>query len=116
MAGPPTFEGNCGYTPSGTLGTQTLNPGPAAPGLGQAANPQGVLYGYVMNSAGTAGMGVTFLDVIPGATVTTNTLLSGTLTAAGQSLQALNGVGIRYRGALILVTTGTAGAGNSLWD
>lgn len=106
--------GNGQYTPVSTIGTQTLNqgqPGPVAP------HP-GVLYGYIATSTGTAGMVVTYLDVIPtGTSSTTNTLMVGTATAPGQILQAgVPGVGIRYRGALILVTTGTAGGGNSLWD
>lgn len=124
---PPLYANNCQYTPSGTaVGTQTLNPGPEPnPGPGQGlASPQthGVLYGYVMNAAGTAGMGITFLDIYTyvaqgtGTQTQTNTIISGTLTANGATLQGPNGLGIRYRGALVLVTSGTVGAGNSLWD
>lgn len=115
----PLYQNNCGYTPSGTaVGTQTLNPGPGAPGQGVASpETQGVLYGYTVTSYGGTGMVVSYLDIITLATSTvTNTLLTGTTTTNGQTIQGLYCAGIRYRGALVLVTSGTVGAGNSLWD
>lgn len=120
---PPLFLNNGQYTPISTIGTQTLNPGtqeitgtPQAP-LGQQV---GVLYGFLSLSTGTAGMTVTYLDIYTvvsgiGTSTVTNTLLSGTPTP-GSTLPSNIAVGIRYRGALVLVTSGTAGAGNSLWD
>lgn len=103
--------GNCQYTALTTAGTTTLNAGQAA---GVASQP-GVLYGMLEVAAGTS-FAATFYDLIPGAAVTTNTLLSGTGTA-GQNIPAgPPGVGVRYRGALVVITSGTPGIINALWD
>jgi hypothetical protein len=116
VAGPPLYEGNCNYTPSlSTLGTQTVAGGDPA---GQPGR-YGVLYGYNLVSAGTAAMVVTYYDVVTDVAtqgVTTNTLFVGTASAAGAAVAPLNGVGVRFRGNLVLVTTGTVGNGNTLWD
>lgn len=119
MAG-PLYEGNCGYTGISTLGTTTVDPGPTPADPGYAGR-FGVCYGFILNTAGTAGMAVAIYDVQRVATGTgtvtnTNNIMNGTLTAAGQVLQGANGVGIRYKGDLVVVTSGTAGAGNLLWD
>lgn len=120
----PIFQGNCNYTPISTIGTQTINPGSPEIVGGQPL-PQGqtygVLYGFTLTSAGTAATVVTYLDIYvtlstAGTTTVTNTLLSGTASAAGNNVGVSGSYGIRYRGALVLVTSGTAGAGNSLWD
>jgi hypothetical protein len=107
-------EGNCQYTVLNTAGTSTLNPG-------QASGPPtsfGVLYGASVISAGTS-FAFTALDVVPAqgqVAAQTNTLLSGT-GSAGQNFPAgIPGVGVRYRGALLFVTTGTPGQINALWD
>jgi hypothetical protein len=116
---PPIFEGNCGYTPITSIGTFTLNPGYRPP---NPPNSPGVFYGYVATSTGTAAMVVNAYDVQviatgTGTTTTTNTLMSGTATAPNQQLIAgIAGVGVRYRGDLVIVTSGTAGGGLSLWD
>jgi hypothetical protein len=115
---PPLFQGNCQYTALTTAGTTTLNTGqPAGP-----ANPAmfGVLYGAVI-APGTT-FAVTFLDVIQPTTIgtntatVTNTLMSGTGSAGQLFTPAPAGVGVRYRGALVAVTTGTPGIINALWD
>lgn len=106
--------GNSGYTQISTNGTTTLNQGQAS---GVAANP-GVLYGAQLIALGTAPV-ATFLDIWPnGTATTTTTLYVATGTAAGQQFSAgIPGVGVRYKGALVVVTTGTAaGTWNALWD
>jgi hypothetical protein len=99
----PIYAGNSGYTPLSTIGTQTVNQGP------------GVLYGFNLNGTGTT-WNIAALDIFTaGTTTVTNTLFSG--AASGANLPAgVPGIGIRYRGSLVVVTTGTAGAGNTLWD
>ena len=121
--------GNAQVTALTTAGTTTLNPGqPGMVGstLGQSGNlpaEQGVLYGLDTVAAGTA-FACTVVDIVPptlaqfnaGTSTQTFTLLSGTGTA-GQSLQAgVPGFGVRYKGALVAITTGTPGIINALWD
>lgn len=120
--------GNCQYTAISTAGTTTLNPGQAGvPGPGaQGSLPTtfGVLYGVSQVSAGT-GFAFTVYDIVPntpaqiaasGTGSQTNTLLNGTGTA-GQSFPAgISDEGVRYKGALVVVTSGTPGAINALWD
>lgn len=108
--------GNLQYTVLTTAGTTTLNPGQAS---GVASQP-GVLGGFVAVAVGTT-WSFTAYDIIPatpgGAAAGTNTLLNGTATAAGQQFPAgLNGENVRYRGALVVVTAGTPGVFNALWD
>jgi hypothetical protein len=115
------YNNNCQYTLISTIGTTTVDAGatPADPGY---AGRWGVFYGYTATSTGAAGMVVTALDIQQVATSTgtvtnTNTIMSGTATAVGQTLTAgIAGIGVRYKGSLVIVTTGTAGAGLSLWD
>lgn len=115
------YNNNCQYTQISTIGTTTLDAGPPAtdPGI---AGRWGVFYGFTVLSTGTAGMVVTAYDIVTavtgtGTVVTTNTIMVGTGTAPGQFLQAgAPGVGVRYKGSLVVVTSGTAGAGLSLWD
>lgn len=120
-------EGNCQYTAISTNGTTTLNPGQAgAPGVGyQNSLPSsfGVFWGAYLSALGTAPV-LNVYDIIPPSGVGTNTatvtnlLMNGTGTAIGQSFApGPLGVGIRYRGALVAVTSGTAaGTWNALWD
>jgi hypothetical protein len=113
------YNNNCQYTAISTLGTTTVDQGAsnADPGL---AGRWGVFYGFSVLSTGTAGMVVTAYDLVTsltGTATTTNTIMVGTATAPGQFLQAgAPGVGVRYKGSLVVVTSGTAGAGLSLWD
>lgn len=114
--------GNCQYTPISTNGTTTINPGQPA---GTPANPDGngVFYGADLIALGTSPV-INVYDMITSltggtnTTTTTNQLMNGTGTAAGQNLQAgVPGVGVRYKGALVAVTSGTAaGTWNALWD
>jgi hypothetical protein len=106
-------EGNCNYTPLSTVGTYTLNQQPA--NQQQAAYP-GVLFGFTVVTLGT-GYAATFLDVyVNGTTTVTNTLLNGTGTAGQNFPAGVPGIGVRYKGSLLAVTTGTAGLINALWD
>lgn len=109
--------GNCQYTAISTAGTTTLNqgqPGPIAPS-------PGVLYGLQQIAVGTS-FAATVLDCIPQSGIgtntgtITNTLLSGTGTAGQRFVAGLEGVGVRYRGALLVVSSGTPGQINALWD
>lgn len=108
---------NCQYTAISTAGTTTLNPGQAGPIASQA----GILYGLQQIAPGTS-FAATVLDIIPpsnigtNTTVTTNTLLSGTGSAGQRFVAGLEGVGVRYRGALVVVSSGTPGQINALWD
>lgn len=113
------YQGNCGYTVISTIGTTTVNAGPSANDPG-AAGRWGVFYGLSVLSTGTAGMGVTAVELIinpsSGGT-TTNTLFVGTATAPGQVIAAAPaGLGIRYKGSLVVVTSGTAASINAMWD
>jgi hypothetical protein len=118
----PLYQGNCGYTPITAAGTTTLNPGPAAgPGVGLASPATfGAFYGASWYATGTT-FAITVYDVQTtvnqnGTTTVTNTLMNGTGTA-GQVISAgPPGVGVRYKGALVCVTTGTPGGINALWD
>lgn len=106
--------GNCQYTAISTAGTTTLNPGQPGP----IAPSPGVLYGLQQIAAGTS-FAATVVDIIPATAVTaitTNTLLSGTGTAGQRFVAGLEGVGVRYRGALVVVSSGTPGQINALWD
>lgn len=113
------YQGNCNYTAISTIGTSTVDPGPTQndPGL---VGRWGVFYGFNVLSTGTAGMVVTALDLVANVNNTntvTNTLFTGTATAPGQVVGAApNGLGIRYKGTLLVVTTGTAATVNALWD
>jgi hypothetical protein len=113
--------GNSQYTQIGTNGTTTLNPGQSGiPGIGQQGTLPttfGVLYGATLIALGTAPV-ITFLDIIPpnfqgtNTATVTNTIAQFTGTAVAQNFNAGQpGVGVRYRGALVAVTSGTA-AGN----
>lgn len=110
-------EGNCQYTPISTSGTTTVDPGRTdgnPPG-----QPPGAFYGFEVLAVGTSWV-VTALDIIvqatgTGTTTTTNTIATGTASAQGQ-IVGPSPLGIRYKGSLVIVTSGTAGAGNALWD
>jgi len=106
-------RGNCQYTALTTVGTTTINPGQAS---GPPTQP-GAFYGANMVSVGTS-FGVTVYDIYVAGTATTTVILAtGTSTAVGGLVSPGPGpLGVRYRGALVAVTTGTAGQYNALWD
>ena len=103
----PLYQNNAQYTLFAAIGTQTLN---ASAG---AAQP-GVFYGGQFLQNGTS-FTATYYDIVGTAT----NQLTATQTASGAGQQILAGpagLGVRYRGTLIVVTTGTAGLLSSLWD
>lgn len=112
-------QGNCQYTAINTIGTTTVNQGRQDGRL--QAHPS-AYYGYLITGTGTAVMGVAVLDIFPvqtgtGTVTTTTTLVSGTGTALNQIVPAgPAGLGIRVKGSLVVVTTGTAGTVLTLWD
>jgi hypothetical protein len=117
-------SGNANYTAISTVGTTTLNQGPPTSGGYMAANPPAaypVLYGVDTIAAGTSYV-YTLCDIVPptgiaGSTATvTNTLQIGTASAGLKDPAGLSGVGVRYKGALVCITTGTAGLINVLTD
>lgn len=113
------YQGNCNYTAISTLGTTTVNAGANAANPG-AAGAWGVFYGFNVLSTGTAGVTVTAIDIVinpTGGGTSTNTLYVATGTAPGQVLAAAPaGLGVRYKGSLVIVTSGTAGTINAMWD
>lgn len=113
-------QGNCQYTVLNTAGTTTLNPGPQQPPAPSIVPSQiCVFFGLECIAPGTT-FAVTVYDITPatpgGAAAGTNTLLSGTGTAGQFFAPGAAGVGVRVRGALVAVATGTPGAYNALWD
>jgi len=104
--------GCANYTPIDTAGTTTVD-----------ANPNGgVLYGFNAISTGTTWT-ITAYDIytVKSGTVTstyTNAMIA-TQTAASTGFQGnpgSGGTGVRYNGLLVVVTTGTPGLWNVLWD
>ena len=97
-----------GYTVNPAAGTNTITTGRAAPG------------GVFMGAISLAGTGTyDAFDVVVTGTVTTTNNLTGlqTATAIGQVIAAgPPGVGVRFYGTLVYVTTGTLAAFNTLWD
>ena len=111
---------NCNYTAIATAGTTTVDPGPGSPGVGVGVGNNGVFYGVTFSGIGT-GFAVAVYDIIPAQgnnAITTNALMGlQTSTAIGQNMSANGaGPGPRYRGALVVVTSGTAGSLNVYWD
>jgi hypothetical protein len=112
-------QGNAQYSVLTTAGTYTLNPGPT-PGPGVAfPGPPGAYYGSYVSTFGTSPV-FTVYDIVPAhgsVAVATNILANGTGTAVNQSFTPTGqSIGIRYQGALVVVTTGTANGLNVLWD
>ena len=98
----PLYQGNCQYTPTSTAGTTTVNQG------------GGMYYGAVFIQNGTSFTYVAY-DIYG----TTTNQLTATTTASGSGPQvqpAPPPLGVRYRGALVVVTGGTPGIVNTLWD
>ena len=109
--------GNCQYTIISTNGTTTLNQAQPA-GANSPPTSPAIYYGANLNVLGTAPV-LAVLDIyVAGTATVTNTIDTGTGTAVGQNFPALNGaLGVRLKGNLVVVTTGTA-AGTWLlgWD
>jgi hypothetical protein len=98
--------GASNYTTLTTAGTNTL------------AQGGGVYYGVNVLSAGTSWTASPFDVVVTGTTTTTATL-AAISTATGPGIigaPGAAGVGVRFNGNLVLVTAGTPGAFNALWD
>jgi hypothetical protein len=121
-------QGNAQYTAINTAGTTTLNPGQSGtPGIGQQGSLPasfGALYGVSQVSAGTS-FAFTVYDIVPntpaqiaasGTGSQTSTLMNGTGTAGQVFAAGIQGEGIRYKGALVVVTAGTPGLVNVSWD
>lgn len=109
----PLGYGNCRYTPITVAGTTTVSPTPPTIGA-PTVNP--VFYGMNCAIFGTSPVFSAYDVIVVNTGTNTNTLLSGTFTAAGQSVNVINGFGARVNGALVVVVTGTANALNVLWD
>ncbi len=114
----PAIQGvaNCQYTALTTAGTTTLNQSQSLTSIAGPPSGVGVFYGFYEVAPGT-NFAATALDiVVAGTTTTTTTLANGTGTANQFYGPASSGIGVRYRGALVAVTTGTPGSINALWD
>lgn len=120
----PLGVDNCRYAVLTTTGTTTICQGPSnygaayPPNLGSA--PLGCFYGFTTIAVGTS-FAATFYDVIQGvpsapSTLTTNTLINGTGTAGQVITPGPIGLGVRFQGSLVVVTSGTPGVINALWD
>lgn len=99
--------GCANYTPLNTAGTTTID-----------SSGGGILYGFNAINTGTTWT-ITAYDVyVTGTTTNTNQMIA-TQTAAATGFQGnpgSGGTGVRYNGSLIVVTTGTPGLWNVLWD
>ena len=98
--------GCANYQAISTAGTTTI------------ARTGGVFYGINCISTGTTWTLTPYDIVVAGTTTTTNTL-HATQTAANNGFQANpgpGGTGVAFLGALTIVTTGTPGLWNVLWD
>lgn len=108
--------GNCQYTALTTAGTTTLNASQSQSSASGPPSGAGVFYGFYEVAPGT-NFAATALDiVVAGTNTTTTTLANGTGTANQFFGPAGGGIGVRYRGALVSVQTGTPGQINALWD
>jgi len=95
------------YTPLSTAGTATID-----------NSSGGILYGFNAISTGTSWT-ITAYDVYVQGTATNTNQLIATQTAAATGFQGnpgSGGTGVRYNGSLVVVTTGTPGLWNVLWD
>ena len=99
--------GCANYSVLNTAGTTTVD-----------SSGGGILYGFNAISVGTSWT-ITAYDVyVTGTTTNTNQMVA-TQTAASTGFQGnpgSGGTGVRYNGNLVVVTTGTPGVWNVLWD
>lgn len=96
------------YAAVSTAGTTTIKGG----------NNGGVYYGINAISVGTTWT-LTPYDIIVSGTTTTTNQLHAITTAASvgfQSNPGPGGTGVNFRGSFIVVTSGTPGLWNVLWD
>jgi hypothetical protein len=85
-------------------------------GTTAVASGGGVYYGVNVVSTGTSWT-VTPYDIVVSGTTTNTLAATATATAAGLlGAPGATGVGVRFLGQLALVTTGTPGQFNALWD
>ena len=98
--------GCANYTYINTAGTTTLK------------TTGGVYYGMNGISTGTTWVATPYDINVSGTTTTTNNMTSSiSLTTLGfQGVPGPGGTGVRFTGALVVITTGTAGGVNILWD
>lgn len=94
-------QGIANYSQITTLATTTVK---ASPGL---------YYGFTAVSTGTAAMAWAAYDVLGTASNLLHTITPGAL---GAQAPGPSGIGVRFTGILVVVTTGTAGTYNALWD
>ncbi len=100
VTGAVTVGGVATYTQISTSGTTTVKPSP------------GVLFGFSVNAAGTTAT-VAAYDI--NGTNTATLVPPITLSSAGQTIVSA-GVGVRFLGSLVVVTTGTGENLLTLWD
>lgn len=94
--------GLCNVTAISTAGTTTI------------ATKQGAFYGFNAISTGTSWTAQAF-DI--SGTNTTTLIAVNTAAAVGpQGYPGPPGLGVRYGSSLVVVTTGTPGQYNTLWD
>jgi len=101
-------SGCANYTTISTAGTTTVDSNPGG----------GISYGLYCLATGTTWTATLYDVYVVGTTTSTGQLIA-TTTAAALGFQANpgpGGTGVRYNGNLIMVTTGTPGSWNVLWD
>jgi len=100
--------GCANYTVINTAGTTTVDPYAGG----------GVFYGMNAIAVGTSWTATAYDIYVTGVTTNTGQLIA-TQTAASTGFQGnpgSGGTGVRYNGILVIVTTGTPGSWNILWD
>lgn len=108
---------NAQYFPITTAGTYTADSGPVAPTF--IRSEPGVIYGVYVTTFGTSPVFTAYDVYITPSGTTTALLLNGTGTAVNQAFMPMgagNPMGVRYRGSLVVVVTGTSNGMNLLWD
>jgi len=99
--------GCANYSVVNTAGTTTID-----------ASGGGILYGFNAIAVGTTWTIAPYDIYVVGTTTNTGTMhATHTATATGfQGNPGSGGTGVRYNGNLVVVTTGTPGVWNVLWD
>jgi hypothetical protein len=101
-------SGCANYTTVTTAGTTTIDSMPGG----------GIFYGLYCLATGTTWTALALDYYVTGTTTNTGTMIA-TQTAAALGFQANpgpGGTGVRYNGNLVVVTSGTPGSWNVLWD
>lgn len=94
--------GLANITAISTVGTTTVEAG------------QGVFYGFTVINVGTS-FAANAYDILAGTSTTTLQVLPGG-TSVGAFGPGPGNQGVRYANSLVVITTGTAGLINTLWD